>query len=259
MDKRIRSPNYPAISLPHAIEKVTTLYQNQHTHGAPREVAVKSMGYNSLNGASATAISALRKYGLLDREGEEVKVSQRALRILHPHSAQERIEAIHEAAGLPPLFVDLAERFPGRLPSEEVLRNYLIRTGFSPSAVPGVILSYRETSEFVQREAGGYVPQDEPAEERPMRPTASVTRQPVDFSQAIPSGGRQLGRYDFEGGGFVQMLAAGDVDTESALNMLETLINLKRAELKSSKARRTPPVANLPAVATKEAHEGQDY
>src|SRR5438445_9958319 len=116
MDKRHRSPNYPAISLPEAISKVTAVYQSLHTHGAPREVVAKGMGYNSLNGASATAISALHKYGLLERSGDEVKVSERALRILHPHSLTEKAQAIREAAREPQLFGELAERFPGRLP-----------------------------------------------------------------------------------------------------------------------------------------------
>jgi hypothetical protein len=152
MEKRLRSPNYPALSLPDAIEKVTALYHAHHTHSAPRGVAVKGMGYNSLNGASATAISALHKYGLLDRVGDEVKVSERALRILHPHSAEERAAAIQDAAREPPLFAELNERFPGKMPSDDLLRNYLIRNGFAPGAVTAVITAYRETSEMADRE-----------------------------------------------------------------------------------------------------------
>jgi len=72
------------------------------------------MGYNSLNGASAGAISALHKYGLLGRAGDKIRVSERALRILHPHSAEEGATAIQEAANEPPLFAELNERFPGR-------------------------------------------------------------------------------------------------------------------------------------------------
>ena len=152
MEKRIRSPNYPALSLPDAIDKVAALYRAQHTHSAPREVVAKGMGYNSLNGASASAISALNKYGLLDRAGDEIKVSERALRILHPHSAEERAAAIKEAASEPPLFAELNERFHGRMPGDELLRNYLIRNGFAPAAVTPVMAAYRETSEMAERE-----------------------------------------------------------------------------------------------------------
>ncbi len=44
MEKRSRSPNYPAISLPAALDKVANLYKNQHTHSAPREVVAQGMG-----------------------------------------------------------------------------------------------------------------------------------------------------------------------------------------------------------------------
>jgi hypothetical protein len=152
MEKRLRSPNYPALSLPDAIEKVVALYRAQHTHAAQRDVIARGMGYNTLNGASASAISALQKYGLLDRAGDEIRVSERALRILHPHSVEERAAAIQEAANEPPLFAQLNERFPGQMPSDDLLRNYLIRSGFAPSAVTAVITAYRETSEMAERE-----------------------------------------------------------------------------------------------------------
>src|SRR5271155_5888309 len=117
MDKRVRSPNYPSLSLPEALEKVKLVYERQHTYGAPREVVVKSMGYNGINGASATAISALHKYGLLEGRGEEVRVSDRAMRYLNPMSDEERAEAIRDAAFEPTLFRELSEKFPGRLPN----------------------------------------------------------------------------------------------------------------------------------------------
>jgi hypothetical protein len=152
MEKRVRSPNYPALSLPDAIGRVANLHRELHGHSAPREDIAKAMGFNTLNGASATAISALHKYGLIEGGGDNIKVSDRALRILHPHSPEEKAEAIQEAASEPQLFNDLAERFPGGLNNEALVRNYLIRAGFAPSAVPAVITAYRETSEMVDRE-----------------------------------------------------------------------------------------------------------
>jgi hypothetical protein len=179
MDKRIRSPNYPALSLPDAIDKVTALYRAQHTHAAPREMVAKGMGYNSLNGASASAISALQKYGLLERNGDELKVSERALRILHPHPPEERGAAIQEAASEPPLFAELNERFPGRMPSDDLLRNYLIRNGFAPSAVTGVITAYRETSEIAEREGHAHDSPREQTREHDEMPSLQQHKQTV--------------------------------------------------------------------------------
>ena len=128
MDKRVRSPNYPSMSLPDAIQKAALVYKNRHTHGAPREVLAKSMGYNSLNGASATAISALVKYGLLEGRGEEIRISDRTMRILHPESpCRKKLKLFARQLLSRTFFREIAEKFPGRIPADEVLRNFLIR------------------------------------------------------------------------------------------------------------------------------------
>jgi hypothetical protein len=150
-EKRVRSPNYPAISLPSAIERVSILYKNQNRHAAPREVVANSLGFRSLSGPAATVISTLSKYGLLERVGTEAKISERALQILFPNSAEERQSAIHAAANEPQLFAELNERFPGG-GSDALLRNYLTRRNFSPNALDDVILAFKETAEFVLQE-----------------------------------------------------------------------------------------------------------
>jgi hypothetical protein len=42
---------------------------------------------------------------------------------------------------------------------------------------------------------------------------------------------RSLGIWEFEGGAFVQIVVGGDVATAEALDMVETLVALKRKEL----------------------------
>jgi hypothetical protein len=239
MDKRIRSPNYPAISLPEAINRVTTLYRAIHAHAAPREVVAKGMGYNTLNGASATAISALHKYGLLDRVGDELKVSERALSILHPHTPDEKAAAIRAAAGEPTLFAELAERFPGTMPNEDLLRNYLVRQGFAPGAVGHVIAAYRDTSDMVAAEGRDYdsAPSTSIPEPIQMQPLPIATHQVVQKILSNQEDGRQIGRYDFEEGGFVKIIASPEIDTEDALDMVETMIQLKRNEIALRKQR----------------------
>lgn len=243
-DKRIRSPNYPAMSLPDALDKVQALYRAQHTHAAPREVVAKNIGYSGLNGASATSISALHKYGLLEKIGDEIKVSDRALRIMHPHSPEERRAAIRDAAMEPSLFAELAERFPGAMPNDELLRNYLIRKGFAPAAVSGVILAYRDTSEFAAREGAGHDVGPEVVGSHPMatpqhlQQTSTFVAPPADFPQSkltvtplMAANERLVARYDLEGGAYVQIVATSDVPTEEALDWVEILIANKRREL----------------------------
>lgn len=257
MEKRTRSPNYPALSLPVALDKVATLYKNQHTHSAPREVVAQGMGYNSLNGASATAISALHKYGLLDRLGDELKLSDRAMRILHPHSPEEKAAAIREAAYEPTLFAELADRFTGAFPSDDILRNFLIRSGFSPAAVSFVILAYRDTAELVASEGGAYggtrnVPAIREID-APMNAMASVSAPPAATGNSLNllTNERSLARYEFEGGGYVRIIAGGEVDTLAALNMAETLLQLKRMEITSRM-----PVGNVTPASEPDNDDG---
>ena len=232
MEKRIRSPNYPALSLPDAVERVTTLYRNQHNHAAPREVAVKSMGYNTLNGASATALSALHKYGLLDRLGSDgVKVSERALRIMHPNSPGERRQALIDAANEPSLFAELKERFPGRLPSDEVLRNYLIRKNFAPAATSAVLLAYRKTIEFVEGAGAGYDSGSESTEEAPMMTAIHSDSAPGrgrEVQSVTETDERRIGVIDLPDGSYVRIMASPDVDPEEALEWAEEIIALQR-------------------------------
>jgi hypothetical protein len=42
---------------------------------------------------------------------------------------------------------------------------------------------------------------------------------------------RELGRYTFEGGGYVQITIGGDVPIKDALEMIETIVSMKREEL----------------------------
>jgi hypothetical protein len=256
MEKRVRSPNYPALGLQEALNRTAALYKVQHNHLAPRAVVAKGMGYSSLNGASATAVSALIKYGLLEREKEDLRVSDRAMRILHPHSPDERAAALREAATSPSLFAELMERFPGQMPSEDLLRNYLVRNGFAEAALSPVISAYRETSEMVRLEGSHYDSGSSQIEE-PQTMQSSVQNQPqnqqprqqTQTTQIVEKQllDRTIGRYDFEGGAYVRIAASEGLETEAALDMVETLILLKRAELKKKKPSTvaSDPVDNL--------------
>ncbi len=156
MNKRTRSPNYPAISLPEALERLKGLWDSIENHAADREVVVKGMGYTTVHGASITALSALCKYGLVKREGRDYRITERGQMYLHPKNHTERKEAIQSAAIEPKLFVLLNEQFPGGTSNDELIRNYLIREKYSQSAVTSAIRSYRETQALLESECGDY-------------------------------------------------------------------------------------------------------
>ncbi len=153
---RTRSPNYPAIGLPEAIERLQKLFEKAHRQTITREQAAEAMGYDGLHGGSLGALSALLKFGLLQKSENGVRVSDRGITIIAPEDDKERDLAIANAAFDPLLFQELRERFLGEMPSDGKLRSFLIRKNFSSSALDRVVRSYRETMELVTDEGPGY-------------------------------------------------------------------------------------------------------
>lgn len=161
-----RSPNYPIISLAEALPRIQAVYDKERTHAADADVVARDLGYGSLNGASRGIISALRKFGLLAEEGEQVKVSNDALDILlHSRGRPERTSALERAAFTPALFSELRGQFGRSLPSDENMRAYLIKRGFNPNTVTNVIRSYRDTVELVNFETRQGEPEEAPSDE----------------------------------------------------------------------------------------------
>ncbi|MCJ2130791.1 hypothetical protein [Methylobacterium sp. E-045] len=189
---RLRSPNYPALSLPAAIERVRTLHKVEGRNSTPREAIVKHLGFGSLNGASLTALSAISKYGLIDSTGDgEARVSDLAMRVIYPHDASERQAAIEEAAFRPALFQEIKDKWPDRPPSDESLKPYLVRKGFSEAALDQVIRFYRETIDIVQDGRIGHdSPSREPSKEEPMHTSshAAAPAAPPQTSMTLPPG-----------------------------------------------------------------------
>lgn len=165
---KTRSPNYPAIALEEAVARLKRIYDEQRRYPATRDVLVKLMGYGSLNGASATVVSALSKYGLLEGHGDTLRVSEMGQDlVLHRKGDPEYTAALRAAALMPTFFRELRDQYPHGLPSEHSLRASLIKRGFNPKAIDGAIRAYRDTMEFVDAETGDSLadsPDNSPAE-----------------------------------------------------------------------------------------------
>lgn len=157
MVTKARSPNYPGFSLQKALDFARKVYTENHMHKASREVVAKALGYGGLNGKSATAIATLTKYGLLEELDGELRVTGDALTVIaEPPSSPERARTLVKLATKPALFAELAAAYPGAMPSEEILRAWLLRKGFLPSTVDLPIRAYRETMELAEAQKGLY-------------------------------------------------------------------------------------------------------
>jgi len=163
---KLRSPRYPRISLPEAVEKARVIYEKDHLNKVPKEVIAQHLGYGSLHGKSLGVISALAKYGLLAGKASGMRITDRSLAILvNEKGARERAEAIVEAARSPTLFAELFEAYP-KGASDQTIKAFLLgRKKFLPTAVDGVIRAFNETRDFVQEESGDHTEFVEPEHE----------------------------------------------------------------------------------------------
>ncbi len=240
MVRRSRSPDYPSMSLGEAVERVRALHGQIGQNPTSREIVASGMGYRSISGASAAAISTLKKYGLLEGRGEEIRVSGRAMAILHPHSDEERNEALLAAALEPGLFRELSEKFTTEPLNDELLKNYLLRNGFTLKAVSSVTSAYKETKEFVEGALESY---DSPSEHGrgdgqmdhgSLRNVgeAGANRSPLLSGGSFESASeRRIGGLDLGDAGSVRILATG-MGTKKALSMARKIIEMVEEELK---------------------------
>lgn len=148
---RVRSPNYPALGLPAAVDMVRKVHSLQQNTTEPRNVVLKHMGYSGVNGRALKSISALIKYGFLKKEGKEgLRVSDRAVAILYPDPDNPNLkeQELFAASREPDLFADIFDRWSHR-PSEDSLRAFLIQKGYNLNSVEAVARAFYETYDLV--------------------------------------------------------------------------------------------------------------
>jgi hypothetical protein len=170
--RKVRSPSYPFLSLPEALERARVLYEKERRNQVNPEVAVAYWGYGPSSSGGRLTRKALELFGLVEGEGA-VRLTERALRILLDEEGLERRRRIQEAALLPPLHARLWERYGANLPGPKELRLTLILDeGFNENTVDGFIQSYLETLDFAGLRGGL------PEETRP-RPTPPAPPRPA--------------------------------------------------------------------------------
>lgn len=154
--QRPRSPNYPTIGFKAALDLAQRLYEHEKRHAMSREVAVKTLGYNSLNGRSKMILSALRKFGLIEPSGNElVRVTEEAQALfVMPPDAPDRPKILESLALRPEIYRALLTEFPGDLPSDQNLRAHLImKRKFTEDAADVFLAAFRETMAEVPKGA----------------------------------------------------------------------------------------------------------
>ncbi|MDZ4723179.1 MAG: hypothetical protein SGI97_04650 [candidate division Zixibacteria bacterium] len=156
--KKQRSPNFPVMGLKEAVEKINAIYAKDGNAGSTREAVLKHLGYKGEHGASLTAISALRKFGLTSEENGRIVLTRDALYIvLKGGSEAEKLAALKRCALKPEIYKELWREFAerGGLPGDDTLRTLLVmERGFNPKAVEGFIRDFRQTLDYAGIKAG---------------------------------------------------------------------------------------------------------
>lgn len=154
--QRSRSPRFPGHSLGQAIVYAEKIYRGVHRSSIDSHTAYRLMGFAGKSGTSATALGSVRQFGLIEGVGNSTRISQLGLRVLEPVSAQERNDAVAEAARKPEVFRAVLNRFDGVVPSaDEPVRAFLIRElGFSKAGTEDCLQSLRATLDMIQDATG---------------------------------------------------------------------------------------------------------
>lgn len=147
---RHRSPAYPTIGLRESVDRLKKFYATAGKAGAPPEIAVKHMGYATAHGAALSALSALKKFGLLSEVNGRVVPTQRAIEIINLKDGDpRRAQALKEAFVSPPIHASIIEDNPNGVPAADVLESELTTyKGFNPNSVKDFVAEFLDGMEF---------------------------------------------------------------------------------------------------------------
>ena len=236
--ERSRSPNYPAIPLDQAIDLVGQIHAKSRTNVIDRASAAKDMGYSGLTGRSIAMLGALSQYELVDKAGKgDLRVSQTAVDILHGLTDADKKTALLRAGRSPKLFKSIFDRFTDGVPSENVIRSFLVQQGYANAAINPALKAFSQTNRFL--EASAVYDSDGPSE--PETPTHDASGENKATFVAPPAAVKNEGYRVMEGERvvfseetgaeqYLKLVASGPLD-DSLLEALEDYIRRQRKRL----------------------------
>jgi hypothetical protein len=161
--RRDRSPSFPFISLPRAIERARD-FASAHKRGTPRLGTVApTWGYASKSSGLLQSVSALKAFGLLEDSGSgddrKASLAELAWRILLDARPGAREQAIREAALKPRLIGEYAATWGGDRPDDShCISELQFDRGFSDSAARTFLKVFDETMIFANLGGSDSIP-----------------------------------------------------------------------------------------------------
>jgi len=172
---RLRSPNYPVLGLPMAIQNACKIYQQEGNVPVPSEALLRDLGFSGPTAPALRTVAALKTYGLLVEQGGEYRLTDDALQVMQLGEGDpERQASILRLCDRPEIFQQLKKKYPEGLPSDRTIKIVLVKEwGFSDAAADGVLAAFRQTMAFVKQVTGA--PDDKSAADRSVEVMSSLT------------------------------------------------------------------------------------
>jgi hypothetical protein len=158
--KRQRSPNFPGLNLEAAITKAEQVLMREGLHAAPVEVVAKDWGLSAKSSTALVAFGAMKAFGLLDKEGDKLKLSTLARDIVQDKrpNSDERQRAIQRSALTPRLHQEIWAEYKGDIPSDDNLKYSLIRgRQFTENGAKEFIAQFRATLAYAKLTPGSNI------------------------------------------------------------------------------------------------------
>lgn len=229
-----RSPNFPMIDLPDAIAKARRVYQAERRNAVSRPAILKDLGFKSETGHAARVVSALLQYGLLEKVGDNLRLSERGNSILNlSDGSADRRAAITEAAKRPNLFGELLGTYADGLPSDNGIRDHLVGAKqFNPTSVDQFIKVFRSTVDFANlRPDGDGGEADSPETEEGMDTQVDDTGDAKGKAKPLippAQGEKELLRFNLSGDRTVRLIFGGPHPTQEEIDELADYLKVSR-------------------------------
>jgi hypothetical protein len=159
---RQRSPSYPYLSLPAAIQKADVLYKKDGKAAIPRDAAIRNWGLSLKSSYAQQIAASLRTYGLVEvLNGGALKLTPDALLLLIGAAGDDprRAAVVRKMALAPPLFSTMWKTYGAELPSDNTLVTALVlQYGFpNEASASDFIGRYKETVQFAKLAESGSI------------------------------------------------------------------------------------------------------
>ncbi|MBL1256790.1 hypothetical protein [Methylocystis sp. Sn-Cys] len=154
-NKKERSPSFPYIGLPKALERAGELYLHAKRHEARTADVAAAWGLAAKSSATLQTIGALIAFGLIEDQGSgdsrKFKISDLGFRALQDQRPGAKDAALQEAATRPKLIAEYAEIWKGGRPADGICISELhVERGFTEEGARSFLRVFDDTIGFAK-------------------------------------------------------------------------------------------------------------